>query len=82
MFLIQENRLAEDETRMVISESDSQEEHSEENQDLGLIKITFFMKIYGLCHIESKVDGPLRLNFIMTKNGWSFYMNHKSNKTV
>merc|ERR1719447_2107642 len=30
----QENRLAEDETRMVISESDSQEEHSEENQDL------------------------------------------------
>ena len=50
MIILQENRLAEDKTRMVISESDSQGEHSEENQDLGMIKIVI---IYGFCDRNS-----------------------------
>ena len=61
---VQENRLAEDETRMVISESDSQEEHSEENQDLGLIKF-FYENLWSLSHrvqsgrsIEIKLYNP------------------------
>ena len=52
MIILQENRLAEDETRMVISESDSQGEHSEENQDLGMIKIVMLI-IYGFCDRNS-----------------------------
>ena len=51
---------------MVISESDSQEEHSEENQDLGLIKITlFYENLWSLSHrvqsgrsIEIKLYNP------------------------